>query len=159
MPTTWEAMRDRQVELMKALAPTKLSTRRFRLWEGQNHPDFFSFADASQGAFRVFEIEHSFDYQDEKPNPGLDSDSDVHSMKLSIAYPKVRDLAGQRLEYVIAADIADVVKLLGQRGYGSYVTLGAGEHVATRTNTELVELQAARVLRLTFQLDYDRAIP
>lgn len=154
--TTFEDIRDKQLDLLRVLLPTEVPSQPFRAWEA-NESDFAAWADAGGGPFRTVEIEHGFDYPDEKY---LDAEtgSVVHTERVLVSYPNVRELAGRLLDYIIDRDIIDIQTALGQRGYGSYADLGAGEHVAQLTGVEVERRRAARVLRLTFQLSYDRAI-
>lgn len=156
MATTFKLIREKQISVIAAATPGEFPDRRFQFWE-KNEPDFPQWADASSGPFRRFTILHGLDYDDERY---LDqgTESVVHTATVLVAYPQVREFEGRVMDDVIDEDITTITKAIGTRGYGSYAALGDGEHVAKRIGCAVEERAAARVLRLTFQLVYDRTI-
>lgn len=155
--TTYEFIRERQLELLRELVPTMLPEARFRLLES-NEVDFAEWADAAAGPFRVFDIVHDFDLA---PERYLDpaTDHTVHGATVLVSYPQTRLYAGRLLDYIIDQDVRDIVRTLGNRAFGHYVTLGSGEHVATSTGTFRIDRDAARIVGIRLQLDYDRTMP
>jgi hypothetical protein len=157
MPTTYKAIREAQTAVLRAAAPAFMPAQRFVPWEIFEGPDFRAWCEATTDPFRVFHLVHSLDYNDEKY---LDqqTESVVHTQVLLVAYPQQETFAGERMDDLIDEDITLLTKLLGERGYGTYSTLGSGEHKATRIDCQVESRPNAKILRLTFQLDYDRTI-
>lgn len=158
--TTYKLIRQRQLEVIRGLELAVLPAEKLRPWEPTPADlDFADWADAAGGgAFRVFELEHDLNYEGEQY---LDQETEnvAHSQSLLVAYPALREYMGERLDDIIDADITDLTKAIGQRGYGEYSALGAGLHNAVRVGTLVTPLEAARILRITFRLEYDRSIP
>jgi hypothetical protein len=156
--TTWERIRAQQVTTLRAVVPRKLAgLGRFRPWDpvAEGGGGFVAWADQAIDPLRRFEIVHGLDYQDEKY---LDQNTDLvrHSETVLVAYPKLIDGYGVRIETLIDWDINDIRAAIGERGYADYDRLGTGLHAARLVATNIDERPACFVLRLVFELEYDR---
>lgn len=160
LTTTWPAIRDYWLTLLGALSPTLLPSFRFREWEA-NQSDFAAWAEATGGeAFRVFHIEHDFDYGDGGRFLNSAANSIVHTATVLVCYPNQRDLFGKRTDAIIDQDQHDITRTLGLRAWANYyANVSRGQCGIFRIGTFAAGGQAAKVAGIRFQLEYDRTIP
>lgn len=155
MTTTFDAIRDRQIELIQSLLPERLSAEGFRV--AQDAGDFEEWAESTAaGCFRRFTIRDLFTYEI------VTSDSDVELVRTAaqvlIAYPKTwakygpanvrdaMDLARQ--------DMHQIDQAIGPCAYGSYV---AGQHGATEPDFTVEVGGPVIFSRLTYQIEFTRS--
>lgn len=155
--TTHSLIRAAQLEVLRELVPTGLPAERFRVWEGDGYPDFAAWADAGAGPLRAFDIVHAFDLGPEKY---LDEATagELHTEMVLVAYPATRTWEGKLVEDLIDEDVFDISHALGDRGHPDYEGLGHGLHRCALVATRTEERPAARILVMTFELDYDRSM-
>jgi hypothetical protein len=153
--TSYGAIRARQLELVAAIESALLPDLAYRVWEGSDDPDFPAWADSAGEAFRVIEIVSNLDYA-RSVFLGEGVQDVAHTELVIVAYPRLLEFAGHRLELVIDQDIHDLNAAIGQEAYARYVD---GQHNCKLAIASVVDLQTVRILRATFLLEYHRSVP
>lgn len=155
--TTWPTIRDYWLTLLSAITPTVLPSFKFRKWEA-NERSFFAWAEASGGeVFRIFDVTHDHAYQDGGQFYNSTANEIGHTATVWMAYPRQRDLFGERLDDILDADLHDISRTLGLRR--SYRSICSGLCSAKREFSFRELGEAAIVLGVQFRLQYDRTIP
>lgn len=121
--TTYKAIRDNMITLVEALAPTSLSSTKFRRYRSPQ--DFRAWAEAHPAAsLRQFDIR---DVSAHAPPPVSNTlvEEEEATAELAVAYPhewsKYGPKYGLSLEDVMDQDRRAIESEIGIRGYGNYV--------------------------------------
>ncbi len=157
MTTTFEAIRDRQATALEALTPSEISATRFRRHVVAE--DFMAWVEANTAAcFRRFQSLSNFD-DTQEPTADGSLEGCRHTMDLRVAYPlqmgKYGKDNGRDMEDLMRADLAQIDRTIGLNGGATYVT---GQHLCQKQSQAVLELEAARVLSVTYLIQYDRSV-
>jgi hypothetical protein len=151
MATTFELIRRRQVSLLEAIVPLKLSGQRFRA-----HTDstpFMDFVEKSpKGSFRRFEILDNFDDESTGTTDGA-IEGCQHTFELRVAYPTTD--SDRAMEDLIRSDRRQIDATIGLNGGLGYVD---GQYLSQIQGHSIGSTAGARILSMTFLVQYDRSV-
>lgn len=155
--TTYAAIVETFRAALEARVPVQRTDVRFRRYPG-DHPDFGEWAQqVGEGSFRAFDIRHGFDTTFVPPHDMVGYFTQ-HGAVVEIAYPDVSlrygtgvDIHGDAL---LDYDLYDVDKVIGQPAARI-----AGHHDSLYVGQSVSQLGGVRLLRLNYQLTYNRSIP
>lgn len=157
MGTTFAAIRDQQCSLLEALSPTKHADKKFRRHREQ--AEYMAWIEANPRAcFRRFQI-----LSDLAIEPTDTSDGDLqnwrHGMTLRVAYPLEFGFYGleneRDMEDCIELDIVAIDGAIGRHGYPDFVQY---QELCERQSVDLIDVPLARVLSVTYVVQYDRSV-
>jgi hypothetical protein len=157
MTTTFAAIRDAQVAAIRALVPTRHLEHRFDVHRLDD--DFDAWVEAHPDAsFRRFEIASNFDWQ-LVGTTDMATDTLSSSVTVSVAYPiqlARYGVANRRaLDELLEQDLVLIDGAIGRRGYQNYP---AGQHGGIFISAIPVRLARVWIVRLVFQIEYDRSV-
>lgn len=157
MTTSFATIRDQQASVIEALAPTQHAGEPFRRHLEQG--EFMAWAEANPAAcFRRFQLLSNFDIE-QGPTADGSVESCRHTEELRVAYPLTLGLYGvenQRdMEDLMKQDLHQIDAAIGLNGFADYVD---SQHICQKTAQDVIEVGAARVLSVTFELLYDRSV-
>lgn len=155
--TTFETIRNQQVAVIEALTPTKIAGHGFRAHREQ--AEYMAWVEKNPAAsLRRFQILSGLDIE---ASPSSDGHVELwrHTFELRVAYPRQFGRYGKEnerdMEDVIELDIRQIDGAIGRHGFANYV---AGQQLCERESTGVVDLAGAKVLSITYLVQYDRSV-
>lgn len=155
--TTFRDIVDSLRAAIEAIAPVSRSDVRFSRYPGDASALAPWAEQASEGAFRVFDVRHAFDTTFIPPHD-LVAYLVQHNVLVEVAYPDVSLRYGTGVDVhgdtVIDDDLFDIDKAIGQpaaRIDGHHDTMFIGQSISP--------YPGGRIVGLLFQLTYNRSIP
>lgn len=142
---------------IEALIPTRDREHRFDVHRLDD--EFESWVeDHPEASFRRFEISSNLDWQLVGTTDGF-TDTLTSSVTVSVAYPVQLGRYGQAnrraLDELLELDLVLIDGAIGRRGYANYP---AGQHGGIFLSATPVRLPRAWIVRLVFQIEYDRTV-